>query len=193
MLRLINSKPYAREDAVAFARDGRVAVVRSADYHVDWLSGTTRVSGPPVQFRPIPISTAEKRAFLERLTVPGQLMVRGPGTGGQSVPVDPFTRVPSNEIYDDTGMEWPAQMPAFTANAALVSQAGMLWVSRTRAHNDSIPRYDVFDAAGSIAMTVTLPPRSRVVGFGANTVYVARTDSDDLEHLQRYSSPSERR
>jgi hypothetical protein len=44
----------------------------------------------------------------------------------------------------------------------------------------------VFDRTGMLVRKVTLEPRSRVVGFGERTVYVVRTDADDLEYLQRY-------
>jgi hypothetical protein len=51
---------------------------------------------------------------------------------------------------------------------------------------DATPKYDRFDAAGRLVGQVTLRPRSRVVGFGAGTVYVVRTDEDDLQYLERY-------
>jgi hypothetical protein len=62
----------------------------------------------------------------------------------------------------------------------------MVWVLRTRAHDDSIPVFDVFDGAGRVVDRVALPKRTRLVGFGAaNAVYLARTDDDDLIWLQR--------
>jgi hypothetical protein len=44
----------------------------------------------------------------------------------------------------------------------------------------------VFDQQGRKIAEVTLRPRSRVVGFGQGTVYVARSDEDDLQYLERY-------
>jgi hypothetical protein len=45
--------------------------------------------------------------------------------------------------------------------------------------------FDVFDAAGRVVERVTLPKRTRLVGFGNSAAYLARTDDDDLIWLQR--------
>jgi hypothetical protein len=36
---------------------------------------------------------------------------------------------------------------------------------------------------------VALPADTRLVGFGNGTVYLARSDEDDLQYLQRYRLP----
>ena len=45
---------------------------------------------------------------------------------------------------------------------------------------------DVFDGRGRLIGKISLPEGTRLVGFGKNFVYVARTDADDLQYLQRY-------
>ena len=82
-------------------------------------------------------------------------------------------------------MQWPSHKPPFLANAATITPDGMLWVLRTRRHTDSIPTYDVFDSQGRLTSRVALPKRTRLAGFGRNTVYLIRTDDDDLQYLQR--------
>jgi hypothetical protein len=188
MLRLMNNKPFASEDVAAVAPDGRVAVVRSADYHVEWyLPDGKRVSGAPVAFKPIALSRAEKIAFLKRQIVPGTITVRGnagSGSGGGA------KAMPRSATQPDPGnpdsFEWPATIPPFIGNAATIAPDGALWVLRTRAHDDPIPSYDVFDAAGKLTSRVALPARTRLVGFGKGVVYLARMDDDDLEYLGRY-------
>ena len=64
---------------------------------------------------------------------------------------------------------------------------GEVWVLRTRPAGDSIPRYDVFDRQGNLERQVALNPSSKVFAFGRGTVYVLRTDADDLQHLQRFT------
>jgi hypothetical protein len=86
-------------------------------------------------------------------------------------------------------MVWPAVMPAFPAASAVVAPDGRLWVLRTRAHDDPIPSYDVFDGRGQIVERIALPRQTRLVGFGARAVYLARKDDDDLQYLQRYRLP----
>jgi hypothetical protein len=85
--------------------------------------------------------------------------------------------------------DWPDVKPAFTASAATATPNGQLWVLRTRAAKDRIPTYDVFDAAGRVVGRVALPVDTRLVGFGNGTVYLVRSDEDDLQYLQRYRFP----
>jgi hypothetical protein len=64
-----------------------------------------------------------------------------------------------------------------------------VWVLRTRPASDKIPSYDVFDRTGALVKKVALAPNHRVVGFGKGAVYVARSDEDDLQYLQKYAKP----
>jgi hypothetical protein len=190
MLLTLNNKPYAKEDVTAIGTDGRVAVVRGSDYHVEWFGADgNRIAGPPVAYKPLPLTAAEKRAFLLRRVVPGQIVTNAGVAGGNAVSM-PMPRgsgaMASADALDDTGMDWPTQIPAFIAGAASIAGDGTLWVLRTRAHDDSIPSYDVFDAGGRLSRHVTLPVGTRLVGFGRGTVYLVRKDADDLEYLQRY-------
>jgi hypothetical protein len=63
---------------------------------------------------------------------------------------------------------------------------GQVWVQRVKPASDKTPSYDVFDGAGNLVGSVTLRPKSRVAGFGKGTVYVVRSDEDDLQYLERY-------
>ena len=89
--------------------------------------------------------------------------------------------------------EFEATMPPFVGGpggaAVFATPDGEVWVARTRSASDKIPTYDVFDKTGALVKKVSLNPSSRVVGFGKGTVYVARSDEDDLQYLQRYKKP----
>ena len=61
-----------------------------------------------------------------------------------------------------------------------------MWIARTRSASEKTPVYDVFDRSGKLARKVTLNPDSRIIGFGTGTVYVVRTDQDDLQYLEKY-------
>jgi hypothetical protein len=64
----------------------------------------------------------------------------------------------------------------------------MLWVRRaTRA--SAPPLYDAFDITAKLTYQVELPANTKLVGFGAGTVYLARVDDDGLHYLQRYLLP----
>lgn len=47
--------------------------------------------------------------------------------------------------------------------------------------------YDVFDAMGARTDRVRLPIRSTIVGFGANAIYVAELNEDDVPRLRKYA------
>ena len=49
-----------------------------------------------------------------------------------------------------------------------------------------MPTFNVFDAHGKLLGVVALAPRTKLVGFGAQTLYAVRVDADDLQYLQRY-------
>lgn len=46
--------------------------------------------------------------------------------------------------------------------------------------------YDVFDRRGARVDRVASPPRSHVVGFGPNAVFVGELDDDDLPKIRKY-------
>jgi hypothetical protein len=109
---------------------------------------------------------------------------RGPGGGStRSAGVAP----PNLQLPEPT--DWPEVKPPFTAGAAIAAPNGTVWVLRTRAAKDKIPTYDVFDATGKVVNRVALPADTRLLGFGNGTAYLARSDEDDLQYLQRYRMP----
>jgi hypothetical protein len=62
---------------------------------------------------------------------------------------------------------------------------GRLWIERTTDVGE-LPLYDVIDHRGRLVLQVRLHTRSRIVGFGGRSIYVARRDNDDVEYLERY-------
>jgi len=189
-VRVGGSNPFAAADDWAVTPDGRVAVLRSKDYHVDWYSPNgQRTSGPAIAYEKIKVTDEDKKQWRERQAsgagATGIVVTReiGPGGTTQSAGVAP----PNMRAPEPT--DWPEVKPAFTAQAATPAPNGQLWVLRTRRANDKVPTYDVFDASGRVVNRVAVPPSTRVVGFGNGTVYLARSDEDDLQYLQRYRIP----
>jgi hypothetical protein len=86
--------------------------------------------------------------------------------------------------------EFPDFLPPFVARTAIVAPDGRLWVERFRAANDSTPVFDVFDRTANRVLAITLPRRTRLVGFGTGSIYLVRIDNDGLQYLQRYRTPS---
>lgn len=206
MMQMVTNLPFAARDLAAIAPDGRIAVVRAAPYRVEWIAPDgTRLVGPEAPSPDIRVTKAEQEAFAKSQVRPGAILVRGP-TGAAparaSAPAgSPASAAPPRrrslpkvspadvEAIFNPSMTWPAVKPPFLSGAVHMAPDGRVWVLRTRAHDDSIPTYDVFDASGRVADRVALPTGTRLVALGRGTAYLARTDEDDLLWLQRVRTP----
>lgn len=173
---------YPRQDAWAVAPDGRLAIVRAANYSVEWVTPAGRIKGSPVAVRPVPIRDAEKQEWMDRLG--SGIGVSVENRNGQMT--TSFSRGrPGQGRPDASTMTWPDTKPPFSPNGALVTPEGELWVERSVAAGT--PReYDTFNAQGAHTGKVILPARSQVIGFGRGTAYVVRLDADELQYLERY-------
>lgn len=180
------ANPFAPRDEWAVTPDGRVAVIRSPEYRVDWAT-PSRTQGTPIPHQQIKVAEGHKQAWRDSRKNATAIMVTSnngtvdrragsPGMGGISIP-DPS--------------DWPEYMPPFLAQGTSVQAApdGNIWILRTREAKDIVPSYDVIDAAGKVTYRVSLPSKTRVVGFGRGSVYTVRTDEDDLQYLQRFKAP----
>ncbi len=173
-------KVFAPADAWAVTGDGQVARVMPAPYRVVWYDGASRVSPGPVQpYTPIKVGEAEKEQYREARKKAKPIVVTFGGGGGGAPP--PQVQFPEPE-FEET-------MPPFNSAGVLGTPDGEVWVLRNRPASDKIPTYDVFDRTGALVKKVVLAPNSRVVGFGKGTVYVSRSDEDDLQYLLRYRKP----
>ena len=180
---MMRQRPLAEQDDWSVTPDGRVGVARVGQYHVDWFGGAQRVSGPPVAFRPVPVTQADKDELNRRMNDSRGAMrmtVGGPprsGSGGAPAP-----RPPVGDA------DWPEVKPPFVEQTTMAAPDGSLWVRRSQPQG-AAALYDVFDAQGKLLRQVSLGKGMRVVGFGAASVYVARTDDDDLQYLMRFRRP----
>ena len=182
-VRIGGGKVWAPAETWDVAGDGRVARLVPSPYRVLWLGGGKPVVGPAQPYAPIKVTEADKTLYKENLAKGPrmQISIGGPGGGSRSGPA-PSIQQPDPEFSET--------MPPFSGRGSvLATPDGQVWVLRTRSASDKIPAYDVFDRTGALVKKVTLNPSSRVVGFGKGTVYVARTDEDDLQYLQRYKLP----
>jgi hypothetical protein len=182
--------PFTAADDWAVTPDGRLAIVRVKNYHVDWYAPNgQKTSGPAIAYDKVKVTEDDKKAFRERRAAGGGATMivseqRGPGGTTRSAGVGAPTSINIPEPTD-----WPDVKPPFTGGAAFAAPNGDVWVLRTRPAKDKIPTFDVFDATGKVVSRVALPADTRLLGFGNGTVYLARSDEDDLQYLQRYKLP----
>ena len=180
--------PLSAADAWGVAADGRVVIVRSGDYRVDWVAPDGQVSsGPAVPYEAVRIGRGERQEWADSrsetggglgisIEVVNNAMTMTAGRGGASNDDD-------LDQYD-----WPDFAPAFYGRPVPVDGGGRAWVRRHQEAGEA-PVYDVFDGSGEREMIVRLPPRRRVVAFGDAKVYVVRMDEYGLQYLERYALP----
>ena len=185
-VRIGGGKIWTPQESWDVSGDGRIARVMPSPYRVVWYAAGKPTAGAVQPYTPIKVTQAEKDLFMEaRRRNPGMMITMGGGGGGRTMSTAPAVGQPEPEFE--------ATMPPFVGGpggaAVFATPDGEVWVARTRSASDKIPTYDVFDKTGALVKKVSLNPSSRVVGFGKGTVYVARSDEDDLQYLQRYKKP----
>jgi len=177
-------KPYSPQDGWAAGWNGMVAAARSSTYYLEWFGrGGASARSSDVQVTPVRIREADKEEYIDRAAA-GGLSVRM--TVDNGVRRMGFSRGGGGGQRPDTdGYEWPDTKPAFDADRVWVTPEGDAWVERFVSAG-AAPVIDVFDADGRHKEVMILPEGRRVVGFGAQHVYLSASDEFDLQWLERY-------
>jgi hypothetical protein len=171
--------PFFSVDQWAVAPDGRIAVVTVDPYQVRFVAPEGRTSsGPPIRYTAVTLSAGHKAQWREEAGAPHPTITYSAGTmsGG-------FSR---SKVREPPA--WPDVLPPFLLDALRFAPDGTLWVQRT-VPAGAPARFDLIDGTGTVVRQVELPAGRRLVGFGPKTVYLARIDDDDAEHLERYGRP----
>lgn len=183
----VSPVPLSAEDAWGVAPDGAVVLARTSNYSVEWHAADGSVTrGPATPYDVISIGTAEKEEFLRAQGQSGggigisvemgpsgmQMSFGRGGQGGGDQSINDYT--------------WPESKPPFYSGRIPVDPMNRAWVQR-HVQAGAPATYDVFDRSGERVATFELPHASRVVGFGAESVYVVEPDEFDLNYLKRYA------
>ena len=182
---VIRPRAWPARPQWAVTPDGRIVLVEPEPYRLATLLGTLRTEGPAVAYTPVRVTAEDRAEFTEALEA--ARASRPSGGGGSEPPRAPGSKPPLHK----TGGQpiFPEHKPPFSGRDALrVAPNGVAWVTRTgRADSVSV---DLFETRGGTRIgQLSLPARSRVVGFGVGVVYLARRDADELEHVERYRLP----
>lgn len=168
-------------DAQAVLPNGDVVALEAATYRVNTWRDGKRISSSVIPWKPIPITNDEKQAFVDaRAKVKPMRMVGGKPAGAPPV-------IPPR--WKESGWVFPAFKPPFEDDGVHAAPDGRIWVRLTTVHTDTVPRYDVIDAAGRLVGRVLLPPGATIAGFGKGTVYLSEKNEDDEIRLRQYSLP----
>lgn len=189
--RLFNGMVMTQPKMIAFpawdqwtvSPDGRIAFVWYDPYRVDFVGPDGRVTqGAPIPYQRIRVDDALRKEWMDRLNEPRMGMSYGKDGSTAIGPIRAPAREPS---------EWPEYLPPYQGSAMFASD-NMLWIPRYVAAGMP-PLYDIVDGNGRLVQRVELPAKTKLVGFGRNSLYLVQLDDDDLQYLRRYALPTSNR
>lgn len=172
---------YPKMDIWGVFPDGRVIVMR-ADGYVPEIIGADgrhrRTAALP--YPRLPVTDADKKAMMDSVR---RALDEGLRQAAGSIPAG--TQMPRFELTEP--QPWQTEKPPFTGDRILIDPRGRAWVPVV----DRTPgqRYDLVNADGVVVDAVKLPLRVHILGFGANSVYTALRDEDDLLTIRRHPLP----
>jgi len=182
---------FAPQDVWQATPEGRIALVRSRDYHVEWREPDGRVTrGPAVAYTAVPVTERDRvdymRTFLENSGVGGRGSGSNNPTGISPTPDEMLE--PARVKAMAAQNPFAATKPPFTDVMPRVGPDQTLWVERSTPAG-AARTWDVFDASGRITLRVVLPAGRRLLAIGRAGLYLAAANTDGLEALERYQLP----
>ena len=178
-------QPMTPADDWAVTQAGWIGLARHTPFSVDWVGADGRQTrGAIIPYEPVVVVEADKGEF-ERAQQDGGSMRMTMQEGGGAVSISEGP-APSGPPPGMPERKWPSHKPPFLEQSVLAGPGQQLWILRTQPAGQDLARYDVIDSTGTVIERVTVPVKSRIIGFGVSTVYVARTDEDGLQWLERY-------
>jgi len=176
--------PMPTEDAWTVSPDGSLARIFAEDFHVEWTGGTAGDAvGAPTPFRRIDVGAAERDRWTAlAYSRPGGQMSFQAGT-------DINDAAEVRGATERRGLDprrFPDVVPPFQGGYVPSSPDGDIWVKVNVESDNTRTVFNVFDRSSTRVRRVQAAPRSRVVGFGAEVVFIVQSDDFDLEWLSAH-------
>lgn len=172
---------YPKMDIWGVFPDGRVIVMRGEGYVPEIIGADgRRRRTAALPYPRMPVTAADKRAMMDSVQ---RALDEGLRQAAGNIPAG--TQMPRFELVEPE--PWQSEKPPFTGDRLLIDPKGRAWVPVV----DRTPgqRYDLVDSNGAVVDAVKIPNRVHVLGFGANSVYTALRDEDDLLTIRRHPLP----
>jgi hypothetical protein len=177
---LIN--PFPMADEWALLNDGTVAIVRSHDYHIDWIDpdGSRRSTEKmPIDWRRYTDDERKQRVDSMRKVADEQIkrQMASVGASGLQIKID-MGIVPDSEF--------PSFYPPIQQGSVMADLDGHVWIlPTTSTHSADGMTYDVVDRKGDVIERVQLPKDRVLAGFGAHhMVYLTHAEGTNA-YLER--------
>jgi hypothetical protein len=202
------ANPLPMVDEWVVTSEGRLALIRGRDYHVDWINADgTRTSAPRMPFDWKRLEHEDKIRFLDSTKTAIEqsrkrsidLMIARydslsllaqQGKGPTPPPLPPMDQYYGPLPTMPSPDELPDYFPPFSASSVRADADGNIWI-RT---NPMKPTpgglvYDIVNRDGVLADRIQVPPNRIVVGFGpGGAVYLSVRDAKGL-HVERAYVP----
>ena len=172
---------YPKYDIWGVYPDGRVMLLRAEGYVPEIvLPNGQRRRAAALPYLRLPVTEADKKLMMDSVQKAlNEGLRQAAGMAPANAQMPRFELVPPEP--------WQTEKPPFTGDRVLVDPRGRAWVPVI----DRTPgqRYDLLNAEGAIVDAIKLPPRTQLLGFGAQAMYTARWDEDDLMYIRRHPLP----
>lgn len=178
--------PMPQEDAWSVLPDGSVLRLVARDYHAEWSGGAGGDAvGDPTPFPRLEVDGAQRDRWI------AERMSRAGGSTFSSSSSDPGARERRirryrSELDPD---RFPDFVPPFSGGYKPAAPWGEVWLRLETASDQERTVFDVIGRGGELVRRVSVDGPARIVGFGPESVYLARIDEYDLEWLERYGRP----
>jgi hypothetical protein len=158
-------------DAWTMLQDGTIAIVRGADYHIDWIHPDgSRSNTPKMPFDWRRITDEEKTRIVDSLT---RIANASNARDDSASRTRPSTTVRVQEVAPASTI--PDYLPPLREGAARPDPDGNIWILPTTSASaqGGGPLYDVVNRKGQIIERVQFPAGCALAGFAnGRTVYL---------------------
>ena len=178
---------FAPRDVWQVDAAGRLALVRSAGYVVEWRGQDGAITrGAPVRRAALPVTARDRLDYVAQFMATAVIA----GRGEQGMTAMPASQKTPEALARLVGkQEFREARPPFTDRAPLIAPDGSVWVERS-VPSSAAPAWDRFDARGAHRGGIVLPVGRRLLAIGSGGLYAAAVDTDGLERLERYAMPA---
>ena len=169
--------PVAFVDDWTVTADGRIALIRAGDFHIDWVDpGLNRSVSPRVPFEWQRLTDSDKVALVDSVRA---------AEARDKTATEVIEPVRADQLAD---YRPPFAGVSNRSGAPMADREGNIWIrpnATSRQSGEAV--YDVIDPRGQITDRVQVPRGLTLVGFGRGVAYVTSRDDRAVPVLSRFS------
>ena len=179
---------FAPQDVWNVTADGRLAVVRVGDYHLEWRNAEGRVTaGSPIAFERRAVTMEDRVDHIQRFLAGASISGKGADQGLSPLPAEMQGEKRAREMAEYH--EHATEHPPFNATPPHFGPDGSLWVERS-VRLGQPQTWDLIGQDGKLKARIQMPRGRRLMSLSTRWLYAVTTDEDGLQHLERYAFPS---